>query len=220
VTGRTRTVSELSALQVYADALTGGRQLVVRHQDGHEQEHDVARWTAEADPIDCRLLDRCTGPTVDLGCGPGRLAAELALRGVPALGVDVSLPAVEMARERGAAAIVRDLFAPLPGEGRWEHALLADGNIGIGGDPERLLGRVGRLLGPGGVALAEVSGQDVLRRGRARLIGRRGVPSRSFGWAEVGAPALQTLAVRAGWTVHELWRDGPRCFVALSRAGW
>ena len=29
----------------------------------------------------------------------------------------------------------RDLFAPLPGEGRWHHVLLADGNIGIGGDP-------------------------------------------------------------------------------------
>ena len=30
----------------------------------------------------------------------------------------------------------------MPGEGRWETALLADGNIGIGGHPARLLRRV------------------------------------------------------------------------------
>ena len=33
----------------------------------------------------------------------------------------------------------RDLFGALPGEGTWSHVLLADGNIGIGGDPVTLL---------------------------------------------------------------------------------
>ena len=36
----------------------------------------------------------------------------------------------------------RDVFAPLPGEGRWCTALLADGNVGIGGDPVALLRRL------------------------------------------------------------------------------
>ena len=40
---------------------------------------------------------------------------------------------------RGGAALRRDVFAPLPGEGRWYTALLADGNVGIGGDPVALL---------------------------------------------------------------------------------
>ena len=44
--------------------------------------------------------------------------------------------------ERGVTGPARDVFDPLPGEGRWETALLADGNIGIGGDPVALLRRL------------------------------------------------------------------------------
>ncbi len=44
----------------------------------------------------------------------------------------------------------------MPGAGRWRTVLLADGNIGIGGDPAALLRRVLALLGPGGRVLAEV----------------------------------------------------------------
>ena len=36
---------------------------------------------------------------------------------------------------RGATVLQRDIFGPLPGEGRWGTALLFDGNVGIGGDP-------------------------------------------------------------------------------------
>jgi hypothetical protein len=42
------------------------------------------------------------------------------------------------------------VFGPLPGTGRWRHILLADGNIGIGGDPARLLRRCRHLLAPDG----------------------------------------------------------------------
>jgi SAM-dependent methyltransferase len=206
-------------LEMYHAALSGRRPLVLQHGDGHEQRHDVARWVDDADPVDRRLLDHCTGATVDLGCGPGRLVAELTRRGMPALGVDASVRAVAMARRRGAAAVVRDLFEPLPGEGRWDCALLADGNIGIGGDPSRLLARTGRLLRPGGRLLVEVSPDDVFRLGPARLIGSGGQVSGSFGWAELGAPALSRLASVAGWQVGAERRDGRRCFVILSRPG-
>ena len=88
-----------------------------------------------------RFSDLCTGPTIDLGCGPGRLVARLVERGVPALGVDQSATAVGLARRSGAPALRRDVFEPLPGTGRWQTVLLADGNVGLGGDPWRVLRR-------------------------------------------------------------------------------
>src|SRR5207247_1691171 len=81
------------------------------------------------------ILAAVDGPVIDLGCGPGRLVLSLARRRVPALGVDTSPSAVALARSRGAAALQRDLFGPLPGEGRWGTAPLFDGNVGIGGAP-------------------------------------------------------------------------------------
>ena len=50
--------------------------------------------------------------------------------------------AVAQTPDRGVAAIRRNVFDALPGEGRWRTALLADGNIGIGGDPAALLRRL------------------------------------------------------------------------------
>ena len=43
----------------------------------------------------------------------------------------------------------RDVFARVPGEGRWVRMLVADGNVGIGGDPAMLLARTARLLSVG-----------------------------------------------------------------------
>ena len=52
---------------------------------------------------------------------------------------------------------MRDVFGPLPGEGRWDTALLADGNIGIGGDPVALLARVRELLAPEGRVVVDLA---------------------------------------------------------------
>jgi hypothetical protein len=54
------------------------------------------------------------------------------------------------------SALCRDVYAaPLPGEGRWRRVLLADGNIGIGGDPPRLLRRCRRLAGAAGLRVLD-----------------------------------------------------------------
>ncbi len=164
---------------------------------GVEEHLAVHRWAADADDADHALfVDPCSGPTLDLGCGPGRLVHALLLRGVDALGVDTSRAALGLAKARGSVVLRRDVFDRLPGEGRWQHALLADGNIGIGGRPARLLRRVGELVAPGGSVLVEVrENGGILQESRRLLVdGRLGAP---FEWAVVGLDAVSYLADRA-----------------------
>ncbi|GIG07413.1 methyltransferase domain-containing protein [Catellatospora coxensis] len=212
-----------SALTVYAGALHraargGDGALRLVDPAGTLLRHvDTGAWHGDPTSGDSGMLARCTGPTLDVGCGPGRLAAALARSGVPALGIDVSPAAVRLARARGAHAMVQDVFAPLPDDRRWQHALLADGNIGIGGDPARLLARCRELLGPGGTVLAEVEppGRPGWR-GRVALTDTRRT-SDPFPWAVVGLDDLGQLAEQAGLCPAEHWTEEDRWFVSLSR---
>ncbi|HEY4005938.1 MAG TPA: class I SAM-dependent methyltransferase [Pseudonocardia sp.] len=158
----------------------------------------VQRWRADAGRSDRWLLERCQGPTVDLGCGPGRLVVALTERGVPALGVDSSTVAIKLCTSRGAVALRRDVFGALPGEGRWDHALLADGNVGIGGNPVALLCRARQLLNRHGSVLVELARHPGLWRGSARLVGPDGRPGGWFPWAQVGRQAIHGVAESAG----------------------
>nr|WP_130348820.1 class I SAM-dependent methyltransferase [Herbihabitans rhizosphaerae] len=177
----------------------------------------TSRWKAASDAADAWMLDACTGPTLDVGCGPGRLTAALTARGVPALGVDSSPVAVRLARERGAVALCRDVFDRLPGEGRWRHVLLADGNVGIGGDPVRLLRRTGELLRRGGTALVEVSGPgEGLRTGRVRVASAT-LDGAWFDWAWLGVDALEGCAHDVGLRLGDVGRRGERWFAELIR---
>ncbi len=192
-------------------ALRGAPARMVR-SDGAEVVLAVRRWHGRATGGDRWLLDRCTGPAVDLGCGPGRLVAALVRRGVPALGVDVSAAAVAQCRARGAPVLHRDLFALLPG--RWDHVLLADGNIGIGGDPERLLRRALGLLRPGGSVLVETDPDPAAWwTGPVRVHTREGA-GLPVQWAVVGAEALRAVAAAVGLEVTAA-HTGPRCFSEL-----
>ena len=177
----------------------------------------TGRWQVAADESDRAVLAQCLGPTLDIGCGPGRMGAHLAEQGVPVLCVDVVTDAVEQARGRGVSALRRDVFAPLPGEGRWRTALLADGNIGIGGDPHALLRRVRQLLGPGGRVVADVApyGYGLLTR-QVRLRTALGL-SEPFPWTVVGADALAALATESGFGETTLHRHLDRWFAVLRR---
>ena len=80
------------------------------------------------------------------------------------LGVDVVREAVDQTVARGVVALRRDVFDRLPGEGRWETALLADGNVGIGGDPVALLLRAGELVAADGRVVVELAPPGVRPR--------------------------------------------------------
>jgi SAM-dependent methyltransferase len=176
----------------------------------------LAEWCGDLRPGDRALLARCAGPTLDVGCGPGRLTAALAASGRTALGVDISAEAVRQARRRGAPAEHRCVFSPVTGEGSWRHVLLADGNIGIGGDPGRLLSRCRQLLAPGGDVLVELEppgtgswqGMAALRHDD-----RTGAP---FPWAVVAADDLDTLAQAAALRVLDRWTEARRWFAHLA----
>ncbi|TNC23806.1 class I SAM-dependent methyltransferase [Amycolatopsis alkalitolerans] len=157
------------------------------------------------------MLARCTGPTLDIGCGPGRLTSELTARGISSLGIDISGTAVRLTRLRGGAALKRDVFDRVPGEGRWAHALLADGNIGIGGDPVALLRRVRELIAPGGRVVIEVEPGHELRRRRVRVGG-----SSWFPWAWLGVGALAGIAQAASFHVAWTGVHGRRHFAELT----
>ena len=206
------------------EALAGGpgepSQTEIEHADGSVTPLWADDWR-RLRPGDASLIDRCSGPTLDVGSGPGRLAVALAERGVPTLGIDVAPHAVRIARSAGSLTLLRDVFGRVPGTGRWMMVLLADGTIGIGGDPTALLQRVAELLAPLGRALVEVQppGRE-LRRERVRLRHCRGHEYQAgdwFPWAQVGADQLSGIAGEAGLPVAETWSSGGRWFATLSK---
>jgi SAM-dependent methyltransferase len=176
------------------------------------------RWLPDAERADLRVLDGARGAVLDIGCGPGRHAAELARRGHPALGIDITPRALDIARRRGALVMLRSVFDRIPATGRWQTALLLDGNIGIGGDPCALLLRVGALLAADGIVLAELAppgtGRPV-QRVRLEVDGELGPV---FRWARVAYDRIDTVANAAGFVVTERWSSATRWFARLERA--
>ena len=93
---------------------------------------------------------------LDVGCGSGRLAVEMALAGSAVTGIDVSDTRLAAARERAgrAGADVRflhaDMTAPLPfGDGAFA-AAVSRLSLMIAADPEAVLRELARIVAPGG----------------------------------------------------------------------
>ncbi|MGH3501908.1 MAG: methyltransferase domain-containing protein [Nocardioidaceae bacterium] len=205
----------VSAATLYAAALDGCH-CTVAGLPGGPFVLPSSSWAGAASESDHAVLDRCVGPTLDIGCGAGRMAHALAGRGVWALGIDVVPDAVRRARARGATALVRNVFESCPAEGRWHSALLADGNIGIGGDPIRLLRRARQLLAPGGRLVVDLSPP-----GNGLSIGTvslrvDGASSAPFQWATVSPEALNEVAVAAALRIIRMNRHRTRWFAELT----
>jgi SAM-dependent methyltransferase len=201
------------------DAAFAGFSVEMLDHTGSETPAQVERWAGRASADDHALfVDHCTGPTIDLGCGPGRLVRALLERGVNTLGVDSSVEAVRMARTDGLPVLRRDVFDRVPREGEWSHAILADGNIGIGGRPTRLLRRAGSILGTGGrlhIELHEPGLGVACGCRQLRVDGRLGP---RFPWAAVSIDAIGELGRRAGFDHTDSTTCGGRHVAVLTKA--
>ena len=204
--------------QLYDRALDG-ECCSIRYDHGEVAVLPVNQWLGGRDadePFDTAVVEMCEGPTIELGCGPARLVARLTHRGIPALGVDQSATAIRMARSQGAPAIRGDVFGPLPGRGRWQTVLLADGTIGLGGDPPRILAVAAQLLQRGGHCLAEVDPAVTgVRVSQVRLESADSV-GEWFPWATVGVDSAALLAEQAGLALAGIHEIGDRVIARLT----
>lgn len=209
----------ISALRMYDEGLRAraGTSHHARLRDGTTVPLPIERYLGPADTTDEQLLDGLSGPVLDVGCGPGRHLCVLAKRGVFALGVDLSTVAVELAVGYGGRAIVGDIFDELPGGGTWRSALLLDGNIGIGGEPVRLLARIGVLLRPDGELLVELEPPGASTYATEARLESEGVASAWFPWARVAAPAIAPIAHASGFCATQVWSLSGRWFARLQR---
>ena len=113
--------------------------------------------------------------------------------------------------------MLRDVFGRVPGTGRWMTVLLADGNIGIGGDPAALLRRAGELLAPEGQALVELEPPGSPLRCEGVRLCYAGLSSGWFPWAFVGTDQIEDVARDAGLGEVETWTVEGRWFASISR---
>lgn len=213
-----------SPLDVYGEDLLTAQDGVapttwLRYSDGRTMVLDLPRWTAPASGADTELLARCDGPTLDIGCGPGRLTRALVSRGLDCLGVDVAPVAVDLARIGGTPVLHASIYDQVLDETRWASVLLADGNVGIGGDVPALLSRCRELLLPAGRVLVELDTPDeTTRTVTVRIESSSGSTSSWFPWAHVSATDVHEVAAQAQLVVADAWQATGRWFADLRAA--
>jgi SAM-dependent methyltransferase len=140
--------------------------------------HDVECASYEADlPLWRELADERGGPVLDVGCGTGRVALDLAVRGHEVVGVDADPVLVAALEERASAAgltasaLAADARA-LALDRRFPLALLPMQVVQLLGGPRgraSMLTAVARHLEPGGLlAIALADPFDAVPAGESR----------------------------------------------------
>ena len=174
---------------------------------------------------------------LDVGCGPGRHALELARRGVTVHGIDISQPFVDLAREAGVpnTSFERMDARSLPFDGEFDVAIsLCQGAFGLLGGTDQdgdVLAGMTRAVRPGGlVCVSAFSAYFQLRwleetdtfdaatgvnHEVATVKDEEGRDATFDLWTTCFTPReLRLLAVRAGLTVRDLWSVTPGAYRA------
>ncbi len=192
------------------DRALDGERCWVRHDDGEVRHLPVRRWLGgrHADgEFDRAVLELCGGPDDRLGLRPrsfGDGAGSARHSGARRRPVRDGGRDSRVAVERRSFAAM--CSKPLPGTGRWQTVLLADGNVGLGGDPRRVLRRAAELLRRGGSCVVEFDAvMTGIRTGWVRLESSRTIGP-WFRWASVGIDCAAELAEDVGLDAE---RDSP-----------
>ena len=204
----------------FAEVATGEdlHPRLLRLADGRLLPLPVARWAGPVDVADESLLVRALGPVLDVGCGPGRLTAALHRRGVEVLGLELVDEIPVLAREAGAPLHLGDIYGPVPHPRTWQTILLADGNIGIGGDVTRMLARCSELIADAGEIVVEIHPDaEHDRTFTGRLVDTQGHESEEFPWAEIGLAAILRRASALHLDLRQAWRLDDRNFCRLAK---
>jgi len=136
-----------------------GRRAAYRFSTGPDAPQMAFDAVAEVAP----------GRVLEVGCGPGELAARIRDElGADVVAVDISPRMVELARRRDLDARVGDVQELPFAAGTFDCAVAAWMLYHVP-DPDRALGELARVLGPGGRLVAVTNAPDHLRELRALL---------------------------------------------------
>jgi len=113
-------------------------------------------------------------------------------------------------------AVVTMCNGPTIELGCWQTVLLIDGNVGLGGDPQRILGRAAELLACGGRCVAEFDAEVIgIRAGWITLESARQVGP-WFRWASVGLDSAAMLAREVGLRMTGVHLIGERVIADMA----
>ena len=220
------------------DALEGrgeGHEIVER-DDGYitaattDYFAPVRRWSA----VERRALRHVRGRVLDVGCGAGRVALELQVRGYEVVAIDPSQGAVDVSRRLGVRDVrqmrLEDVDASL---GYFGTVLMYGNNFGLFGarmKARRLL-TVLRPLADRIVAASSdpYATDDPVRlaygqrnRRRRRMTGQSRIRVRYlnlagpwFDYLQVSPAEMEQLVEGAGWRIDRLVRDDGPYYVAV-----
>jgi SAM-dependent methyltransferase len=189
-------------------------------------DRELAQRTPnEIDQLELLLRLRPPLRILDLACGQGRHAIELARRGYQVTGLDVSPYLLEVARERAEASAVSvrwvlgDMRQPLEGD-HFDLILSLFTSLGYFADPgddSAVISAAAGMLGPGGRLFIEVvNGERILANFRERewfTVGDAAVMERRTLDRESRRMAVERTVERAGHAeinLHVIRLYGPR----------
>lgn len=204
--------------------------------DAPENGPDGQRWDPEryrsqggfvaelGRPLLALLAPRAGERVLDLGCGEGRLTAEIAATGAQVIGIDASAEQVAAARDLGLEAHLGD-GAALPFPDAAFDAAFSNAALHWMRDIDAVLAEVARVVVPGGRFVAEMGGAGNVANivgVLATALARRGIDLRAteFPWIFPTPGDFRALLQRAGFEVCDMEHFARPTELPADIAGW